>query len=374
MSGLYLHIPFCKQACSYCDFYFVTRTSEREHFVQRLIEEVKEYRDTKFIDEEVETIYFGGGTPSLLEPKQVEQILQAIEQVFEVDAREITFEMNPDDVNKEFLASLKSVGINRASMGVQSFQPELLEFMNRAHSSDEALECLELLSQSRFESYTVDLIYGNPGETKEQLNDDLDQLLQFNPPHVSAYSLTVEPKTRLGKMVDLGRIAPPKDDRVAEQFDLVNDQLHEQGIERYEVSNYARSGCEAVHNSRYWEHQNYLGFGPGAHSFWWGKQAIRWENERNLRGYLRDRNLREEEQLSYEQLAEERIMMGLRTAKGIGFEELSQKYHYQLNDRQQKYLQKVAEEGKTTVDDRITLTDKGIKLADAIILDLVTLH
>ncbi len=374
MSGLYLHIPFCKQACSYCDFYFVTRTSEREHFVQRLIEEVQEYRDTKFIDEEVETIYFGGGTPSLLEPKQVEQILQAIEQVFEVDAREITFEMNPDDVNKEFLGSLKSVGINRASMGVQSFQPELLEFMNRAHSSDEALRCLELLSQSRFESYTVDLIYGNPGETKEQLNDDLNRLLQFNPPHVSAYSLTVEPKTRLGKMVDLGRIAPPKDDRVAEQFDLVNEQLNEQGIERYEVSNYARSGREAVHNSRYWEHHNYVGFGPGAHSFWWGDQAIRWENKRNLRGYLRDRNLREEEQLSYEQLAEERIMMGLRTAKGIGFEELSQKYHYQLNDRQQKYLKKVAEEGKATVDDRIKLTDKGIKLADAIILDLVTLH
>lgn len=374
MSGIYLHIPFCKQACSYCDFYFVTRTSEREHFVQQLVEEMKSYRDTKYTDESVETIYFGGGTPSLLEPKQVAKILQTIEQIFEVNAREITFEMNPDDVNKEFLAGVKSLGVNRASMGVQSFQPELLEFMNRAHSSDEALRCLELLSQSRFQSYTVDLIYGNPGETTEQLNDDLDQLLQFDPPHVSAYSLTVEHKTRLGKMVDLGRIAPPEDDRVAEQFDLINERFREHGIERYEVSNYARPGREAIHNSRYWEHQNYLGFGPGAHSFWWDQQAIRWENERNLRKYLRNENECEEEVLSDQQLAEERIMMGLRTADGVGIEELSQKYNYELTNPQQEYLQRATDEGKARMGNRIALTDVGVKLADAIILDLVTLH
>lgn len=374
MSGIYLHIPFCKQACSYCDFYFVTRTSEREHFVQRLIEEIEGYRDTKYTRETVETIYFGGGTPSLLEPAQVEQILQAINQVFEVNAREITFEMNPDDVNRPFLDDLKSLGVDRTSMGVQSFQPELLEFMHRAHSSDEALHCLELLSQSNFKSFTVDLIYGSPGETMDQFEQDLDMLLQFDPPHVSAYSLTVEPKTRLGKMVDLGRIAPPEDDRVAEQFDLINSRFREHGIERYEVSNYARSGCEAIHNSSYWEHQNYLGLGPGAHSFWWDEQALRWENERNLRGYLRHESNRSEEVLTDEQVAEERIMMGLRTRKGISVEELSKKYNYMLTEPQVNYLQKVADEGKALVDDRITLTDKGIKLADAIILDLVTLH
>lgn len=374
MAGIYLHIPFCKQACSYCDFYFVTRTSEREHFVQRLIEEIESYCETEYARETVETIYFGGGTPSLLDPVQVEHILQAIHNVFEVDAREITFEMNPDDVNKAFLADLKSLGVSRASMGVQSFQPELLEFMNRAHSREEALQCLELLSQSRFESFTVDLIYGNPSESLEQLNQDLDTLLQFDPPHVSAYSLTVEPKTRLGKMVELGRIAPPEDDRVAEQFDLVNERFREQGIARYEVSNYARPGCEAVHNSRYWEHQNYLGVGPGAHSFWWDEVASRWENERNLRRYLRHESEQNVEQLTYEQLAEERIMMGLRTSRGIGIQQLSQKYHYQLTSKQESYLQQIAEEGKAVVDDRIMLTDRGIKLADAIILDLVTLH
>jgi len=374
LSGIYLHIPFCKQACSYCDFYFVTRTSEREHFVQRLIEEIESYRETEYAEETVETIYFGGGTPSLLDPMQVEHILQAIHNAFDVDAREITFEMNPDDVSQPFLADLRSLGVNRASMGVQSFQPELLEFMNRAHSKEEALQCLELLSQSRFESFTVDLIYGNPNESMEQLNEDLDTLLEFDPPHVSAYSLTVEPKTRLGKMVELGRITPPEDDWVAEQFDLINERFREQGIERYEVSNYARPGCEAVHNSSYWEHQNYLGVGSGAHSFWWDEAAIRWENERNLRRYLRYEYERNEEQLTYEQLAEERIMMGLRTAEGVGLQMLSQKYHYQLTNKQESYLQKIAEEGKATVDDRIILTDRGIKLADAIILDLVTLH
>ncbi len=374
MSGIYLHIPFCKQACSYCDFYFVTRTSEREHFVQRLLEEIQSYRETKFAEETVETIYFGGGTPSLLEPRQVAKILNAIHEIFEVETREITFEMNPDDVSQEFLSAIKSLGINRASMGVQSFQPDLLEFMHRAHSSEEALQCLELLSKSQFRSFTVDLIYGNPNEGMEQLEEDLDILLQFDPPHVSAYSLTIEPKTRLGKQVDLGRIAPPDDDKVAEQFDLINERFQKHGIRRYEVSNYSRPGREAVHNSSYWEHENYIGLGPGAHSFWWDEEAVRWENERNLRNYLRHQHETDREVLANKQLAEERLMMGLRTRKGVGIGELAEKYDYRLSDRQWEYLDNRQEEEKLQADERIVLTDRGIKIADAIILDLVTLH
>lgn len=374
MSGIYLHIPFCKQACSYCDFYFVTRTSEREHFVRRLVEEIESYQDTKYTRETVNTVYFGGGTPSLLEPKQIEQVLDTIYSVFDVKAREITFEMNPDDVSKEFLADLKSLGIHRASMGVQSFQPELLEFMNRAHTREEALRCMELLSKSDFESFTVDLIYGNPNETMEQLKADLQMLLQFEPPHISAYSLTVEPNTRLGKQVELGRIAPPEDDKVADQFDLINERLRAHGIERYEVSNYSRPGSEAVHNSSYWEHENYLGLGPAAHSFWWDNEAVRWDNERNLRGYLRNEFNQERELLSNNQLAEERIMMGLRTRKGVGVNELSERYDYELNERQKSYLKDREQENKLSFDERITLSDRGIKIADAIILDLITLH
>jgi len=374
MSGIYLHIPFCKQACSYCDFYFVTRTSEREHFVQRLVEDIKSYRDTRFSRATVETIYFGGGTPSLLEPAQLEQIMGALYDVFDINAREITLEMNPDDVSAQFLADLKSLGISRASMGVQSFEPELLEFMHRAHSSEEALQCLELLSASEFNSFTVDLIYGNPGQSVEQLERDVKKLLQFDPPHISAYSLTIEPRTRLGKQVELGRIAPPEDDKVAEHFDIINRMFSNQGIERYEVSNYSLPGKEAVHNSHYWEHKNYLGLGPGAHSFWWGDTAERWENEQDLRKYLRDKDHPDREELSLKQLAEERLMMGLRTRKGVGKEELSEEYDYILSSRQRDYLKSREEEGKVEVDKRINLTDEGIKIADAIILDLVTLH
>ncbi len=374
MSGIYLHIPFCKQACSYCDFYFVTRTSERDDFVAQLVEEIHSYRDSKFTEETIQTIYFGGGTPSLLEPAQIEQIMKALHEVFEVDAREITLEMNPDDVTAEFLADLKAIGINRASMGVQSFDPKLLEFMNRAHSSEEAIQCLELLSSSDFETFTADLIYGNPNQSVSSLRGDVETLLTFDPPHISAYSLTIEPKTRLGKQVELGRIAPPKDDKVAEHFDCINQLFGSKGIGRYEVSNYSLAGKEAIHNSNYWEHENYLGLGPGAHSFWWDDIAERWENEQNLRKYLRNEDHPQKEQLGTNQLAEERLMMGLRTRKGVAFEELSKRYDYILTDCQLEYLQKREKEGKVVIDEKIRLTDRGIKIADAIILDLVTLH
>jgi oxygen-independent coproporphyrinogen-3 oxidase len=375
LSGLYIHIPFCKQACSYCDFYFVTRASEREHFVARLIEEIRDYAKTEYARETVETIYFGGGTPSLLNSGQVRRILFAIGDVFAVDTKEVTIEMNPDDVSADFLLSLKDIGISRASMGVQTFQPDLLKFMNRAHSREEALRCIEVLGKTGFESYTVDLIYGNPGQSLDQLDDDLQMLLQFEPPHVSAYSLTIEPRTRLGKQVELGRIAPPKDDNVAEHFNLINKRFHKRGIHRYEVSNYSRPGREAIHNSNYWEHKNYLGFGPGAHSFWWDAEATRWENEPDLKNYLQaESNPKEKEILTNLQLAEERLMMGLRTRKGVGFTELENRYGYVLNERQIAYLDERQDEGKLELTDYIVLTDVGIKIADAIILDLVTLH
>ena len=375
MAGIYIHIPFCKQACSYCDFYFVTRTSERESFLNRLIEEIENYRNSKYTEKTVETIYFGGGTPSLLEPNQVEQILIAIEDVFDLDTREITFEMNPDDVTADFLKSLKGIGINRASMGVQSFQPELLTFMNRAHSSDEALQCLELLSKSGFQSHTVDLIYGNPGQTLEQLEEDLDVLLKFDPPHVSAYSLTIESNTRLGKQVELGRIIPPEGNQVARHFELIYDRFSNFGIERYEVSNYSKPGREAIHNSNYWNHRNYLGFGPAAHSFWWDEKAVRWNNESDLKTYITGSDITvEHEELTLEQLAEERLMMGLRTREGVSIKELTDRYNYKLNNRQQNYLQKCQREDKLKFNDSIVLTNSGIAIADAIILDLVTLY
>ncbi len=372
MAGIYIHIPFCKQACSYCDFYFVTRQQLRDEYVDGLIAEIKSYQGTPFADETVNTIYLGGGTPSLLPVQQLDDIFSALHSTFSIEAEEVTLEMNPDDVTADYLAALKQAGITRASMGVQSFQPELLEFMNRAHDRDEALQCLELLSQSKFNAFTVDLIYGNPGQTLEQLSDDLDLLLQYRPPHVSAYSLTVESGTRLGKQVELGRINPPKDERVAEQFELLNERLADEGIERYEVSNYSQPGSEAQHNSNYWRHENYLGLGPAAHSFWWDDEARRWSNEPDIKAYLKAPAKREMEQLSCEQLAEERIMMGLRTRSGISEQELAEKYSYKFSEAQRIYLQEQQEKGTVHLNDTIRLTGSGTLIADAITLDLIT--
>lgn len=375
MSGIYLHIPFCKQACSYCDFYFVTRQQLKAQFLERLIKEINQYKDTAYAEEPIKTIYFGGGTPSLLTANEVGEILSALQSVFPVEAEEITLEMNPDDVTADYLSGLKQAGITRASMGVQTFQPELLEFMNRAHNRDEALQCLELLGTSGFESFTVDLIYGNPGQSTEQLAHDIDLLLQYDPPHVSAYSLTVEPDTRLGKQVELGRITPPEDESVADQFELIHERFKSQGIHRYEVSNYSKPGAEAKHNSSYWNHKNYLGFGPGAHSFWWDEQPRRWQNKADIKTYCSSDTVKEEiEQLSMQALAEERIMMGLRTRTGIPAKELSVKYDYQLNDRQREYLEKQKQQDLLHFNDQLRLTNKGILIADAIILDLLTLH
>ncbi len=371
MAGIYIHIPFCKQACSYCNFYFTTRQSEKEQFIDSLLSEISTYRDSAFADESIETIYFGGGTPSQLKAGQVKNILNMLRKVFKLNLKEVTFEMNPDDVTAEYLTGLNQAGITRTSMGIQSFQPELLSFMNRAHTRGEALHALELLYKSSFQSFTVDLIYGNPGQTRRQLLNDIDMLMQFEPPHISAYSLTVEPKTRLGKQVELNRVTPPGDDKVADQFEALNGRLKESGLSRYEVSNYSKEGSEAVHNSNYWNHQNYLGLGPGAHSFWWDDRPLRWKNVPDLKKYPRQT---ETETLSMQQAAEERIMMGLRTREGVSMDELSDRYDYDLNQKQTDYLSQKEKEGKLNMNKSVQLTDAGILIADAVILDLVTLH
>tara|TARA_R110002124_G_scaffold123906_1_gene282812 strand:+ start:2549 stop:3688 length:1140 start_codon:yes stop_codon:yes gene_type:complete len=378
MSGIYLHIPFCKQACSYCDFYFVTKTDQQAVFVDALVKEIKDKKASSYSSETVETIYFGGGTPSLLSVAQIERILAAIRKTFQLDLKEVTIELNPDDVTREYLAGLKSLGVHRVSMGVQTFDEELLRFMNRTHTAEEALKCLENLRDSEINVFTADLIYGNPGQTVEMLAKDLETLLQFNPPHVSAYSLTIEPKTRLGKQVELGRLLPAEDDLVERHFELVEEKLSTRKINRYEVSNFAKSGSEAVHNSNYWEHKNYVGFGPGAHSFWWKdgeENAMRWENERDLYSYIKQKQSAQHalEYLDLHALAEERLMLALRTRKGISMQELENKYGYSFSAKQQMYLQGKVEENKLILDHSLRLTPTGLKIADALTLDLITL-
>lgn len=377
MSGIYIHIPFCKQACSYCDFYFVTKTNQKSDFVEKLIEEIRSKKDSVYTKDVFETIYFGGGTPSLLSVGQIEKILEAINITFQCDLQEVTVELNPDNVTADYLAGLKAIGVNRVSMGVQTFDEDLLLFMNRTHNSKEALRCLELLKESDINVFTADLIYGNPGQTPQMLEKDLETLLRFDPPHVSAYSLTIEPKTRLGKQLELGRLIPAEDQTVEQHFEIVERILNNQNIFRYEVSNFAKKGSEAKHNSKYWEHKNYLGLGPGAHSFWWeedGNTARRWENESNLKHYLSQTEFTENnpDQLTLSDLAEERLMLALRTRKGITIQELKTKYDFHLSEAQKNYLSNMKDQGKLHWDDTIRLSSTGLKIADAITLDLIT--
>jgi len=379
MSGIYIHIPFCKQACSYCDFYFVTKSKEEQRleFVDQLIANIRSYKNSAFAEEPVETIYFGGGTPSLIKAASIDKILNEIRKSFKTELKEVTVELNPDDVTAEYLSELKKAGINRVSMGIQTFDQDLLKFMNRAHTAQESHACLRLLKESEINVFTADLIYGNPGQSLSILEKDIKRLLEFDPPHVSAYSLTIEQGTRLGKQLDLGRIAEPEDEEVSRHFDLVESMLTEAGIFRYEVSNFAKPGSEAVHNSNYWTHQNYLGLGPGAHSFWWDRQnefAERWENAKDLKAYLsQPSQTSEKEKLKLNDLAEERIMLSLRTKKGITLTELKQAYNYTLSPKQIAYLNRKSEEGLVRFDDRITLNSEGLKLADALTLDLISL-
>ncbi|MEX0681042.1 MAG: radical SAM family heme chaperone HemW [Balneolales bacterium] len=384
MSGIYIHIPFCKQACSYCNFYFVTKDELIPTFLEALLEEVASTQ-SPVLSEPLETIYIGGGTPSRLSSDQIKRLVEVIHWRFDLDwLKEFTVEVNPEDLTKNWLTSVKQLGVTRLSMGIQSFQPELLKFMHRAHTVRQAHQALELLADSGLKSFSVDLIYGSPGQTEEQLRDDLHCLLSYSPPHVSAYSLTIEPKTRLGKQYELGRLQPACDDDIVKQSRFIRNALFSNGLRQYEVSNYAIPGHEAVHNSAYWRHENYLGLGPAAHSFYWKPgetSARRWHNPPDLHIYRKPKHTLHypgisnpkitdakpvEETLSLKTLAEERIMMGLRCVEGISEEELKAKYNYTFNEDQKKQLSIFRDEGLMYPENPIRLTKKGFALVDAI--------
>jgi len=390
--GIYIHVPFCKQACSYCDFYFVTREELKAAYVDALCLQIMSELPDFAAKRVLKSIYFGGGTPSRLRSVDIERILETIGRYCSMsDVTEITLEANPDDVNKVMLKDLKSVGVTRLSVGVQSFDPELLAFMNRAHSAEEAIHCLELIRQVDFPSFTVDLIYGNPGQSDEALVTDIQKLLRFKPPHVSAYALTIEPGTRLGKAAELGRLAPTDDEIVSRHMSIVDQILDENGIHRYEVSNFARPGHEAVHNGNYWKHVPYIGFGPGAHSLDLcvnskGKiiSAARWEIVKDIKQYVKrgaesgeQRAGRVDiEQLSLLQLAEERLLMGLRTSDGVGLDELNSKYEYEITTNQINWMNNqsglvITEAGESS-SGVLKIEKSSLAVADYLILELIS--
>ncbi len=376
MSGIYIHIPFCKQACHYCDFHFSTQLGKKETMVNAIAKELVLRKSE--VDDAVETIYFGGGTPSVLTAEEIEQLIKAVYDNYNViDRPEITLEANPDDLvssrvgSRDLFPEYKNAGINRLSIGIQSFFDEDLQLMNRAHDATEAEKCIKEATE-HFDNITIDLIYGVPGMDNERWEANIQKALDFGLPHISSYALTVEPRTALKKFIEKGVVPDVDDEQAQEQFHILVDLLEAQGFVNYEISNFGKPDFFSKNNTAYWLGKKYLGVGPSAHSFD-GKHRS-W-NIRNNPTYIKkiEEGIlpMEIETLSKTDRYNEYVMTGLRTIWGVDLDriasEFGENYVAYLNQQAAKFL----EQGLLVLEDRKLLTTKkGKFLADGIAADL----
>lgn len=318
MAGIYIHIPYCKQKCHYCNFYSFASTKYRDVFVESLLNEINLRKDY-LANEKINTIYFGGGTPSMLNTNEINDILKHLYNTFNINKEaEITLEANPDDLDKEKLSDLKNyTDINRLSMGVQSFFDEDLIYLNRVHNSKNAIKSIELAKKAGFENMTIDLIYGIPGLTEKKWRQNLKIFFDFQINHLSSYSLTVEPKTALNTLINKKKIAPVVEEESIMHFDILLEETEKHDFIHYEISNFAHEGYYSKHNSIYWLGAHYAGFGPSAHSF--NGKTRQW-NVANMKQYIEsdtiEKVVEEEEVLTKEQRYNEYIMTSLRTNWG----------------------------------------------------------
>jgi oxygen-independent coproporphyrinogen III oxidase len=380
LAGIYIHIPFCKKSCNYCNFHFSTSLRYKDELVDALLKEVdltinNNLSDYNHFDlsETIDTIYFGGGTPSLLSHEELNKILTKINAAFMISTvAEITIEANPDDITEAKLIEWKTSGINRLSIGIQSFYQEDLEWMNRAHNKDQAKKCIELAHKHGFYNISIDLIYGTPLLTNEKWQENVKTALSFNIPHLSCYALTIEPKTILHKLIEQKKVEDVNPDQQSEQFLLLMKWLQEAGYEHYEISNFAKPGFRSRHNSSYWSGKKYFGFGPSAHSY---DGENRFWNIANNNVYITtindDKIPFEKETLSQTQRLNELVMISLRTMEGLSlqkFEKLSdEKSRIALLKAADKYINSGLLKNE---DSQLTLTAEGKLLADGIAADL----
>jgi oxygen-independent coproporphyrinogen-3 oxidase len=371
MAGIYLHIPFCKKACHYCNFHFSTSTRQLPELVDALLREAELRRD--YAGEKVDTIYFGGGTPSLLGAEQLLAIMQALRKFYDVAAdAEITLEANPDDINLPILNSWKQAGINRLSIGVQSFSETDLQWMNRAHNAAQSLEAIRLAQQQGFSNLTIDLIYGVPGLSDEQWKHNVETAIGLGINHLSCYALTVEPKTALEKLIAQHKTSDVDIDQQARQFSLLTEWLTAAGYEHYEISNFAKPGFRSRHNSSYWQGKHYLGLGPSAHSF--NGNSRQW-NIANNAVYINHIQAGtaafEMEILTDSQRLNEYIMTSLRTIEGVSFETIDESWGHAKTEAILHRAQKHMERGHVELSgNQLQLTASGKFLADGIAADL----
>ncbi|TXD91749.1 radical SAM family heme chaperone HemW [Gillisia hiemivivida] len=371
MSSLYIHIPFCKQACHYCDFHFSTSIKKKGELVAMLCEEIR-LRKNELPGKELDTIYFGGGTPSLLSSEELKMIFDAVNANFKVrkDA-EITLEANPDDLSLENLKTLKNAGINRLSIGVQSFFEEDLQLMNRAHNATEAMESIQMAKQF-FENISIDLIYGIPGMSNERWKTNIETALSLGLPHFSCYALTIEPNTALKKMIEKGKVKPVDDEAAREHFDILTKILKAKGFTHYEFSNYGKPGYFSENNTAYWFGKPYLGIGPSAHSY--VGENRKWNINNNtlyMKSIEKGELPLEKEELSTTDRYNEYVMTRLRTMWGVDIEEVEERfgnfYKTHLLNEASKEVELDLLEQKAGI---LTVTQKGKFLSDGIASNL----
>lgn len=372
MAGIYLHIPFCKQACHYCDFHFSTNTEIRKDLVHAMGEEILLQRNY-LGGEALETIYFGGGTPSLLNKDELESLLSTIYQTHAILAgAEVTLEANPDDLSPVKLMELRSLGINRLSIGIQSFDNDVLKYLNRIHSADTAIHSVELALEAGFDNISIDLIYAIPGLTTQAWKKNISRAVQLKPQHISAYTLTIEEKTAFGRRFAKGKLIPVEEAIAAEQLEILMTDLGEAGYKQYEISNFARPGYESRHNSAYWKGVKYVGIGPSAHSY---NQATRQFNISNNYLYvqaIREGNIpAEKEVLKKGDRINEYILTSLRTDIGCDLYLLKRDFDYDVLSRHTGYIRELQDQNLVSVQNgHLRLTESGKLLADKISSDL----
>lgn len=372
MAGIYIHIPFCKQACHYCDFHFSTNQQLKAALVEAISKEIS-FQQHYLKGEEIKTIYFGGGTPSLLTHDELVTVLRTINDTQSIASHvEITLEANPDDLTPAKLDDLLAAGINRLSIGIQSFHPALLTSLNRAHNAADAQASVRAAYAAGFKNISIDLMYAIPHESDSMWMEDIQHAISLRPQHISCYSLTIEDKTVFGKWSASGKLLPVTDETAARHLEILMDELEKTGYEHYEISNFAKPGFHSQHNSNYWKQEHYLGVGPSAHSYDGVSRQFNISNNHLYLQAIRENKLNfEKETLSRENKINEYILTTLRTSWGTDLNKLKQFYQYNLPEHHANYLNILIDKKLITLNAGILkLTQKGKLLADKISSDL----
>jgi oxygen-independent coproporphyrinogen-3 oxidase len=375
MSGIYIHIPFCKQACHYCDFHFSTSLKKKDEMIIALAKEIA-LRKNESENESIETIYFGGGTPSILSIQDIKFLVDEVYKHYKVvEKPEITVEANPDDLTEVRIIELSKNRVNRLSIGIQSFFEDDLIMMNRAHNSEEASKCLEIATQY-FYNISLDLIYGIPGMSNKKWKQNIEKALSYNIPHISSYALTVEPKTALDTFIKKGIIKEPNDEVAQEHFHILVEKLQEKGFIHYELSNFGKENFFSKNNSSYWLGKKYIGIGPSAHSF--DGISRSWNIANNtlyIKSIQENKLPLTSEKLTNEDRYNEYIMTGLRTIWGVSLERVESEFGQEFLDYLNKQSQRFLDDGLLESENKILkTTKKGKFLCDGIASDLFMLN